>query len=289
MLNRARTISLVGVVSFAAAALLASCGSASGSPASSGSGGHGSTSDPTTSTTSSSTTTSTSSTTTTTTLPPLQGKVTVLQIGDSLGEDLGFGLQYQLANDSQVHLLADAVGDTGLVRPDYYDWPAHLESDLRSSHPQVVVVFLGANDSQNIATSSAVLQFGTSAWKKAYAARVGQVIDEATSAGARVIWVGMPVMQDPTLSSNVAMMDTIFQQEVASHPGAIYLSSNGVFANSAGQYIPTSSGPKGQTYTLRAPDGIHIAPQGGDLLAGAVLGAMNSHYGLHLKILQPPA
>jgi hypothetical protein len=274
----------MAAVGFVLGALLTACGGApkgSGAPTSAPSSTKGGSHHTTTS--------SSSSTTTTSTTLALTGDIPVLEIGDSLGEDLGFGLSYEFANDPHIHFYADAVGDTGLVRPDFYNWPAHLASELASDHPKVVIVFLGANDSQNIATSSGVDQFGSAAWKAAYAGRVGQIMTEATAAGARVIWVGMPVMEDPTLSSNMAMMDSIFQSEAATHKGVIYLSSWPIFSNSAGQYTSTKTGPSGQTWVLRDPDGIHLDSDGGDLLAAAVVEKMNSSFGLHLPVLQPPS
>lgn len=275
---------LTGVV---LAAGLAACGT----PAAAKVAGRGSTGRPGTTGPSehATTSTSTTSTTTTSTLPKLTGTISVLEIGDSLGEDLGFGLGYELASDRTVHFYGDAVGDTGLARPDYYDWPAHLASELAAIHPQVVVVFLGANDSQNMTTSSGIVVFGTAAWKATYAERVAAVMSEATSAGARVIWVGMPVMEDPTLSSNMAMMDSIYRREAGLHPGVTYLDSWPLFSTPSGQYTATKTGPNGQTWLLRDPDGIHLDSAGGDLLASAVVAKMNASYGLHLPVLLPPA
>jgi len=280
MRKRATTWWARALGGFVAAATLAACG---GQAASGGS------TRPTVKGTSPHTTTSTSSTTTTTTQPKLTGDISVLEIGDSLGEDLGFGLSYEFANDHNVHFYPAAVGDTGLVRPDYYNWPAHLQSELATDHPQVVVVFLGGNDSQNIATPSGVEVFGSAAWKATYAERAAQLMTEATSAGARVIWVGMPVMQDPTLSSNMQMMDTIFKAVAASHPGVVYLDSWPLFSTPSGQYTATKTGPNGQTWVLRDPDGTHLDSDGGDLLAAAVVAKMNASYGLHLPVLQPPS
>lgn len=284
----ARWFGTVGT-GFVLAATLAACSSSAhaGPNSTSGRTSTSAGSDSTTSSLPTSSTSSTSSTTTSTTVK-LSGQVTVLEIGDSLGEDLGFGLSYELANDHSIRLLADAVGDTGLVRSDYYDWPAHLRSELAASHPQIVVVFLGANDSQGFATSSGVEAFGTPAWMTTYGQRVAQIMSEATSAGARVIWVGMPIMQDPTLSSNVKLMNSIFERQAASHPGVTYLPSWNLFTNAAGQYTATTTGANGQTYILRDPDGIHLDSAGGDLLAAAVVAKMNSSYGLHLPVLQPP-
>lgn len=235
--------------------------------------------------------TSTSSSTSTTTVVRLSLPVTVLEIGDSLGEDLGFGLAYELANDRRVHLFPDAVGDTGLANEPYYNWFNHLRSDLAATHPQVVVIFLGANDTQGFSTGSSVVSFPSSAWDRAYSRRVGQLMTEATSAGAKVIWVGMPVMKgasDSLLASNLSTMNSIYETQAAKHPGVTFMSSMSIFATPSGQFTATSPGPNGTTYDLRAPDGVHLANDGEDLLAAAVIREMDRLYGLHLKPVPPP-
>jgi hypothetical protein len=208
------------------------------------------------------------------------GKVTVLEIGDSLGIDLGWGLQWALSHDSSVNLVTDAVGDTGLVNTAYYDWAAHLQSELTLTHPQVVIVFIGANDIQNYYDNGKFAGVGTSLWSSGYSQRVGTIMSEATAAGARVLWVGMPIMQDPSFSAHMQAIDAIYQSEAAQHPGATYFSSWALFATSSGAYDAGTSNVTGQPLALRTPDGVHLASGGGDMLASALVTEMKSLYRL---------
>ena len=118
--------------------------------------------------------------------PTAAHPLTLLSIGDSIGEDLGYGIGDVFSNDAAVHVIQQAVEDTGLSRSDYYNWPATLESYLARDHPQIVVVMMGANDAQSLYANNGIyLSFGTAAWWQAYAARVSLVMSEATAAGAR--------------------------------------------------------------------------------------------------------
>ncbi|MGH9291822.1 MAG: SGNH/GDSL hydrolase family protein [Acidimicrobiales bacterium] len=227
--------------------------------------------------TSTSTSTSTSSTTTTT--AALSGDATVLEIGDSLGEDLGFGMAWALSTDASVHLIQDAKGDTGLVNEAYYDWPEHLSAELAQYHPEILVVFLGGNDVQNFFDGSTLETVGSPGWDAGYGARVGKMMDEATAAGSRVIWVGMPVMSDPAFSAHMAAFDAIYQREAAAHEGVTYFSSWPIFSGATGQYVATRV-VNGQSVTLRDPDGIHLDFGGADLLGAAVVKEMDHLYGL---------
>jgi len=118
----------------------------------------------------------------------------VLEVGDSLGIDLGWGLSDELPG-SRHRLVVAAVGDTGLAEPSYYDWPAQLIVDLRLYHPATVVVFLGANDVESFYSNNRFLPFGSPGWAAYYGGRVAKMMDEAVGAGAKVLWVGMPPME----------------------------------------------------------------------------------------------
>lgn len=212
-------------------------------------------------------------------LPPASRRpVTVVEIGDSLGEDLGFGLHDVLEGEPSVRLVQAAKGNSGLVQPQYYDWPRHVADLLAQYQPDAVIVFLGANDVQDFYEGGTLLQFGTPAWETAYRERVATVMQEAIDVGSKVLWVGMPVMRSPVFSSSMQRLNTIYEQEAAAHPGVTFFSSWQVMSSPTGAYAATATGPDGRTIVLRTPDGIHIAfgtgGGGADVLAQAVVDAL---------------
>lgn len=214
--------------------------------------------------------------------PSAARPLTILEIGDSLGEDLGFGLGDVYASDPWVHVVQAAVGDTGLANTGYYDWHAKLAAELQQYHPGVVVVFLGANDGQNFWYGGKYASFGNAVWHAGYSARVAALMAEATAAGARVMWVGMPIMQDPAFWREMEMMNTIYAAQAALHPGVTYFASWPLFADASGHYVASATGAGGQQTLLRAPDGIHIANGGDDRLAAALVPAMQRAWGIQL-------
>ena len=204
------------------------------------------------------------------TRPRAPRRPTVLDIGDSLGIDLGWGLQGDLAA-SGARFVGAAVGDTGLAEPWYYSWPYHLAVDVARYRPRVVVVFLGANDAESYYTHNTYARFGTPAWAKVYAERVSALMTEATAAGAKVLWVGMPVMSDPGFSAEMAKLNQVYEAQAAAHPGVSYLSAWAVLSGPSHRYEETAPGPGGVAAVLRDPDGIHLTTDGADLLARAVV------------------
>ncbi len=218
--------------------------------------------------------------------PPGPGHVlTVLSVGDSIGEDLGLGLGDVLGTDPYVHVVQDAVGSTGLAAVGYYDWPAQLEVELRRYHPGVVVVMLGGNDAQSFDVGSRYVGFGTALWQRVYGDRVATMMAEATSAGAHVLWVGMPIMSPAASLSNAAMRteNALYAAEARVHPGVTFLSTWRVLATPAGAYAEYLPDRSGNLVQVRDPDGIHVdAPGGTDLLARAAVSAMERAWGVRL-------
>jgi uncharacterized protein len=195
----------------------------------------------------------------------------VLILGDSLGIDLGGPLQNDLANTGVVQATLDARESTGLTRPDYFNWPARLQADLQSAQPQVVVIMIGANDPQDFPGPPDV-PFTSPQWNIMYADRVAFFMKLAQSAGATVIWVGMPPMQNTALSAKMSDVDAVDQQQAAlRHPPVDFISSWTLLGTAQGTYAPFITNAAGQVINVRTPDGIHLTPAGGEVLSQTVL------------------
>jgi hypothetical protein len=200
--------------------------------------------------------------------PTVAKPLTIIELGDSIGEDLGFGLADEIGSDPRVHVLQEAIGDTGLSNESYFDWPATLEQELRRYHPQLVVVMLGGNDWQGFLTNGQVAYLGTHLWVDVYTSRVDAMMAEATAAGAHVLWVGLPIMQDPTFGAHMAFLNSVYLSQAHRYPGVVFIPTWKLFSNSAGQYSEYLPDKSGNLIEVRDSDGIHIDPPGGTDLLG---------------------
>ena len=225
-----------------------------------------------------------------TTLPPLPQHPTaanplqVVVIGDSIGIDLGPPLTNDLIGTGVVAAILDGKIDTGLSRPDYFDWPAELRADLANHHPQLVVVMMGANDPQSLEVNGTAVAYGTAGWNAVYSARVGAFMDTANAAGAHMLWVGMPPMAGSQLDGEMNVVNGLVQSQAATRPaGVTYLSSRNVLGDGQGNYTAYLTNGSGSEVNIRTPDGIHLTLGGGEVLSQAV---MNSIRGT-LKIALP--
>lgn len=216
-------------------------------------------------------------TTTTTTAPPNPKLPTaatplrVLIVGDSIGLDMGGALQSDLAGTGVVTAGLDGRESTGLTRPDYFNWPAELANDMKADNPQVVVVMIGANDAQDF-LGPPDTPYASPAWNGLYAQRVAQFMQIAGSTGAVVVWVGMPPMQNPTLSAQMADLNTIVrQQAAAAKPPVTFIDTDKSLGTPTGGYTAFTTNAAGQIVNTRTPDGTHLTTGGGQVVAQQVI------------------
>ena len=72
-----------------------------------------------------------------------------------------------------------------------------------------------------------------------------EITNEATAQGARMLWVGMPVMPSSGFSDQMQVLNRIAESQAVVHPGVSYLDSWHVFVDGAGGYsafLPDASG-----------------------------------------------
>jgi uncharacterized protein len=225
-------------------------------------------------------------TTTTTTAPDPKDPTAadplrVLIIGDSIGLDLGDALQPDLATTGVVNAALDGRESTGLTRPDYFNWPAELQNDLKTVNPQVVVIMMGANDAQDFPGPPDV-PYTSPEWNTLYAQRAAQFMQIAESGGAAVVWVGMPPMQNPALSAQMADINAVDSHEAAvATPPVHFVSTTKSLGTPQGGYTAFETNSAGQIVNTRTPDGIHLTPGGGQLVAQQVIAELQS-LGYHI-------
>ncbi len=198
---------------------------------------------------------------------------------------MGYGFQDILGSTAHIHLVLDSVGSTGLANVAYYNWPATLARELKQTHPQVMVILIGGNDAVGFDQGNQPVFFGTRLWQKDYSLRVAKMMREATQSGARVFWVGLPIMAKNSVLSNRSMqaLNHIYAAQAHIHPGVTYVSSWKLYQNASGQFTEYLKDPDGMTTIVRDTDGVHIAPPAGqELVASAVLGAIDRVDGLHI-------
>ncbi len=214
-------------------------------------------------------------------LPTAAEPLRVLIVGDSIGLDVGGPLQSDLAGTGIVNAALDGRVSTGLTRPDYFNWPAELAADIKSAQPQVVVVMIGANDAQDFLGPPDV-PYTSSQWNTLYAQRVAQFMQIAGSGGATVVWVGMPPMQNPGLDAQMSDVNAVVQhQATLAHPPVTFVNTDKSLGTAQGGYTAFVTNAAGQIVNVRTPDGTHLTPGGGQVVAQQVIAELQA-LGYHI-------
>jgi len=172
------------------------------------------------------------------------------------------------ATTPAMRTLAEYQVGTGLVRPDFFDWSRHLVAVAAERRPRLVIFMGSANDGQELIVHGSYRAVGSQAWRAVYAARVGALMSALVREGCRVLWIGEPAMADPQLSAYMAVIDQVFAEQAAKHPGVTFLNPGTILNGPHGRYRATIV-IDGHRTPVRL-DGVHLNISGSIYLADYV-------------------
>ena len=199
----------------------------------------------------------------------------VLVLGDAVGGGLGAGLT-RVAEASGDYEISNRFNEqSGLARPEVYDWPATVSTILDSNAYDVIVVMLGTNDTQPIRQEGERIPFGGEGWAEAYAGQVDRLLDELSASGAQIIWMGPPPMREPDYDAAVRQIAAIQRARVEAR-GLTFIDIRPDLSDSAGRYAETGPDDTGTVRRLRGRDGISFYKAGNNLMGRVVLTAIES-------------
>ncbi|MCU1392667.1 MAG: hypothetical protein JWM34_1095 [Ilumatobacteraceae bacterium] len=195
----------------------------------------------------------------------------LLLVGDSFAGGLSPFLERALSSLGETTLTTDYKVSSGLVRNDFFDWPAHLAQTMPSAGARVVVAMFGANDGQSFHDMPNVA-VDSDQWKTEYAKRVDAMIDLLTAGGRQVIWVGVPDAQDPDLTAHLSVQNEVAEAEVAKHPTVVFVDTWKYFSGISGGFAPLIRDPRTGAFvaTRSTKDGFHPNTEGEEILAAYV-------------------
>ena len=190
----------------------------------------------------------------------------VLVIGDFLARALAKGLALAYAENPDAVVIDATSGSSGLVRSDYYDWPAEFPAIAEAQNPDVILVMIGGNDRQSINTETGPYALGTDGWRAAYAGRVKALADALRGTGKPVLWVGLVPVQSSTMSRDYSSFNGIVREQLEAL-GVPFIETWNGFADEEGKYVAIGPDYRGQSVQLRASDGLNFTRAGQRTLA----------------------
>lgn len=222
-------------------------------------------------------------------------KPCILLVGDSMMME-GFGpmLQRALRARPDVDVIREGKYSTGLSRVDYFDWGSRLAELVRRDAPDLIVICLGANDPQDIIDDSGKRHHADSAsWAEIYQGRAENLLRVATAGGARVIWVGLPIMSKEPYSTRIRRLSNLQKAACASYvrsgetSRARFVDTLAALADENGVYAAFAPGPDGRAVRLRYKDKVHVTEEGGRRMTSRVLPFIFAALGLPERLPQP--
>lgn len=197
----------------------------------------------------------------------------VLAIGDAIGGGLGAGLARVTEPSGDYDVSIRFNEESGLARPEVYDWAATVPKILEGNAYDVIVVMLGANDRQTIRDGNMRYDFGTPEWTATYTTQANLLLDKLAASKARVIWVAPPPMRDPDYDAAMKTISAL-QKELVEKRGMTFLDLRPQFTNPDGTYTDSTTDGAANIIKLRGRDGISFFKAGNNLMGETVLAAI---------------
>lgn len=213
----------------------------------------------------------------------VKGKV--LLAGDSMMmEGLGPVLLRFLRGHGGVEVTREAVYSTGLCRADYFDWPAHMKNVVERHKPHLVIICLGANDGQDIVDENKKRHIaGTDTWKVHYRQRAKLLLAAAQSTGARVIWVGLPIMGKEPHGTYIKAVVAEQRAACEETPSSLFIDTWATLAGEKGEFLSFVQGKDKAHIRIRSNDKVHVTEAGGTILLADIRPV------LEVMFVHPPA
>jgi hypothetical protein len=190
----------------------------------------------------------------------------ILVVGDFMAGALAEGLEEAFADNPDIVVVDASNGSSGLVRADFYDWPAELPAIVAEQRPAAILAMIGGNDRQAIDTATGTHVQGTEGWRAAYAARVGAFADALRATEKPVLWAGLVPVRSGAMSRDYSAFNGIFREQLEAKGMRFVETWNG-FADAEGRFVASGPDVSGQPTQLRSSDGINFTRAGRRKLA----------------------
>lgn len=223
------------------------------------------------------TSTTTTTTTTTVAVSPIRvvDSATPLSVfvgGDSQAEYLGDAI----TTESGLPLAVEVQHEisTSLSRPDYFNWPARLAEVVEDQDPEAVVLFIGANDHQDMADSEGNrLVEGSEEWQREWTRRLAITFDLLEADDRHIFWVTQPPMRDGDLNAGIDQINDLAAAVIADREFVTAIDIWPLFGGESG-FSERVTGPDGADVRARIDDGVHLTRAASSWVADMVFAAM---------------
>lgn len=204
----------------------------------------------------------------------------LLITGDSLQESMG--PQLTAYANAKKHMVAGCTVpkySTGLVRDDFYDWPAEARTYAAQRDPEAVSFMIGGNDAQNMSVNGRILEAGSAEWAAEYQRRAAAVMRAFADGKRKVYWIGMPIARSERHTRVFRVTNDAVRKAAAGVPGVKFIDIWAMFAPN-GVYAHSFADEYGRVQVMRSSDGIHLSTAGAGYLARRMFKTLDADWNL---------
>ena len=162
-----------------------------------------------------------------------------------------------------------------MTRPDVFNWFREVSEQVQRRSIDTVVFCFGGNDDHDLMTGVpkglSLDGFGGPKWTKEYQRRVGGLMDIVNRAGGFVVWLGLPVTDDSARSHRWRLLNQMTLAEAQKRPGKVAFIDMWGLLSDDGEFASYLRSLVGELEKIRAPAGIHLERDGGDIVAKEVV------------------
>jgi hypothetical protein len=190
------------------------------------------------------------------------GDSEIQELDDMLGADLG---------PEGVDVTGEAHISTGISKPFMFDWVKHAAAQAARLHPDITVMFIGANDGFALpAADGRVAYCCGEPWVEAFAKRTESMMASYLRGGAgRVFWFTLPTPRNAAAQPVFRAINRAYAIAAAAFPYGVELIDLVPVFTPGGRYRQDMT-YDGRIVDVREPDGYHLS-LGGDAIAASIL------------------
>jgi hypothetical protein len=198
-------------------------------------------------------------------------------LGDSMMKLLGHQGSREMGKRPGVTVVTNFTSlGSGLARLDAFDWLAKFDAVMKETHPTLVIIALGTNDKQPLATAEGrTVRPGDPAWAPEYGKRVGQAMDILLKGGAtRVYWMELPDMKEPQHQADSTEINAVVKGQAAERPAVTFFGTRSILSRKPGEFTKFMVDSTGRPIEYRDGDGVHLTRAGADFVVTKLIAAL---------------
>jgi hypothetical protein len=206
---------------------------------------------------------------------PASRRLRVVATGDSMIQIIDGDLQRRLTSVGPISVRSDAHISTGISKRFMLDWVAHAGATARGVHPDVTVMFLGANDGFPMSTPSGVrAPCCDAAWVHEYARRATKMMRSyARNGSGTVYWLLLPAPRSERFARVFRPVNRALRTAARSFPGVVHLVDLARTFTPGGKFRQTMLW-HGRRVSVRQADGVHLSVAGASIATEIIIRQM---------------